>query len=474
MESSSAGVPGGPQPCDLLIAGGILLTLNAERLIITDAAVAITGPRITAVGKRAALAPRFAPARTIDGRGKLVMPGLMNCHTHLQVTAKGAEESANTRNALKDFIYPMFAAQTEESQHWDAALVMIEMIKTGTTTCCEPNATHWGSAVQAAVDVGMRAAIGPWTWDQQGPDAAKCPPDFRKLDADACLAQLEDGIRRYNGAGDGRVKATASIEGVGTCSDALSVGIKELASKYGTLAAQHKASSKEEVEIELRAFGQRPLEHMYRIGALGPNVLLAHMVCLDDDEVQMCAETDTKISQNPSPALKLVKGTTVFGKFPELHAAGVGMGLGTDAVNASNFMDIVRAMYLCTVLPRDSRLAPGITKTETAVELATLGGARALDWAQDLGSLEPGKLADITLFDTERPEWQPLYNPVSNLVYSADGHSAHTVIIDGKVVMEAQKMVTVDEHEVMKRQRASSEQIIKKLGLKLTPAWPVI
>jgi cytosine/adenosine deaminase-related metal-dependent hydrolase len=252
------------------------------------------------------------------------------------------------------------------------------------------------------------------------------------------------------------------------------LGTKALAEKYGTLAPQHKASSKEEVAVELAAFGHRPLEHMYRIGALGPQVLLAHMVCLNDDEVRMVAETDTKVSQNPSPALKLVKGTTVYGKFPELAAAGVGMGLGTDAVNASNFMDIVRAMYLATTLPRDARLDPAATRTETAVELATLGGARALGWEADLGSLEPGKLADVTLFDTERPEWQPLYNPVGNLVYSADGHSAHTVIINGRIVMDAQRIVAFDEFEVMRRQRASSEKIIQKLGLKLTTAWPMI
>lgn len=467
--------PTAPAPCELLIAGGIVLTLNPQRLIITDGAVAIDGSRIVAVGKHADLAPRYRPARVIDGRDKLVMPGLFNCHTHLQVTAKGLEDNATTSNTLRDFIYPVFAAQTEESQYLDAMLVMAEMLKTGTTTCCEPNATHWGAAVQATVDSGMRACIGQWTWDQRGPDAArKCPPDFRRLDTDTCLAQLEAGIRKYQGAGDGRVKATASIEGVGTCSDALSIGIRELATKYGTLAPQHKASSREEVEVELAAFGERPVAHLYRIGALGPNVLLAHMVCLDDDEVRMVAETDTKVSQNPSSALKLTKGTTVYGKFPELHAAGVGMGLGTDAVNASNFMDVVRAMYLCTVLPRDARLDPGITRTETAVELATLGGARALGWERDLGSLEPGKLADVTLFDTRRPEWQPLYNPVNNLVYSADGHSAHTVVVNGRVVMEAGRILTFDEYEIMERQRRSSEAILKRLGLRFNTAWPTI
>jgi 5-methylthioadenosine/S-adenosylhomocysteine deaminase len=469
------GEAGVRQPCDILIAGGIVLTMNAERQMISDGAVAVDGPLIAAVGKRTDLELRFAPRRTIDARNMVVMPGLINCHVHLQTTAKGTKrEGVVTSVGLKEFAYPLFAAQTEESQYWDAMLVMAEMIKTGTTTCCEPNATHWGSAVQAALDSGMRAALGPWIWDQKGPDADKCPAYFRKQETEGCLIELEDGIRRHHGQGEGRIKATAAIEGVATCSDELILGAYALAEKYDTLTIQHKATSKEEVAVELAAYGHRPVEHMYRLGALGPRQLLAHMVCLDDDEVRMVAETDTKVSQNPSAALKLVKGTTVFGKFPEMVAAGVAVGLGTDAVNASNFMDLVRAMYLATVLPRDSRLDPAATKTETAVEMATVGGARALGWEREIGALQPGMRADVTLFDTRRPEWQPLFNPVNNLVYSADGHSAHTVIVDGKIVMEAQKIIAFDEYEVMDRQRAVGGEILQKLGFKLTTDWPLI
>jgi cytosine/adenosine deaminase-related metal-dependent hydrolase len=137
-------------------------------------------------------------------------------------------------------------------------------------------------------------------------------------------------------------------------------------------------------------------------------------------------------------------------------------------------MDLVRAMYLATVLPRDARLDPAATKTETAVEMATVGGARALRWEREIGALQPGMRADVTLFDTRRPEWQPLFNPVNNLVYSADGHSAHTVIVDGRIVMEAQKIVAFDEYEVMDRQRAVGSQILDKLGFKLTTDWPLI
>src|SRR5438270_2686614 len=256
MNSANPG-SGAPErrPCDLLIAGGIVLTMNPERLMITDGAVAIAGQRIAAVGKRAELEQQFTPTRTIDARNMVVTPGLINCHVHLQTTAKGTKrEGVVTSVGLKEFAYPLYAAQTEESQYWDAMLVMTEMIKTGTTTCCEPNATHLGSAVQAALDIGMRAALGPWMWDQKGPDADKCPPYFRKMETEACLIELEDGLRKFQGQGDGRVKPTAAIEGVATCSDELILGAYALAEKYGTLSPQHKATSKEAVELELEAY----------------------------------------------------------------------------------------------------------------------------------------------------------------------------------------------------------------------------
>lgn len=461
---------------DLLVEHAILLTVDAERRIFADGSIAIVGDRIAAVGRAEDVARAYPRARrTIDGRDKLAMPGLINGHRHFLSTPKGCvPDGYVTRTLLRDWVYPVFAALDEEDVYWNGLWVMTELLKNGVTCFQEPGTTHLDRAVEAVERVGMRCSIGPWTWDQRGPDGDKCPDYFAKLDTDACLASIEDAIRRYHGRSEGRVKLFATIEGVGTCSDELMLGTKALAERYDTMAVMHKATSVQEVEIELAAFGERPVEHMYRIGALGPNVYLNHMVCVEEFEIPFLAETDTKVSHNPSAALKLAKGTTRMGKFPEMLAAGVTVCLGCDSANSSNFSDMVRAMYLAALLPRDARLDPTATVPEQVVEMATVNAARAFGWGDEIGSLEPGKKADITLFDTRQANWRPLWNVVNNLVYAATGDSADTVIVDGRILMEGRKLLTIDEDEVRGKVQELSGKLLDRLGLQVTSRWPVI
>jgi len=207
---------------------------------------------------------------------------------------------------------------------------------------------------------------------------------------------------------------------VGTCSDQLNRGAAELARDAESLFVVHKSTSESEVELELAAFGHRPVEHMHEIGALNERTLLNHMTSLDDRDVRFVADAGARISQNPSSALKLAKGTTQTGRWPELLAAGVPMALGTDAENVSNHQDICRSMQLAALLPRDARRDPGAVTAEQAVEMATISGATAL-WMDDVtGSLEPGKQADLVVFDTADFDWRPLHNPVANLVLRRD------------------------------------------------------
>jgi 5-methylthioadenosine/S-adenosylhomocysteine deaminase len=210
---------------------------------------------------------------------------------------------------------------------------------------------------------------------------------------------------------------------------------------------------------------------MYKIGALGPNVLLNHMTCLDDFEVDLLADTDTKISQNPSAALKLSKGTTRTGKWPELVRAGVKIGLGVDSTNSSNFVDIIREMYLAALLPRDARTDPNAMTAEKAIEMATIDGAHAIGWGDEIGSLEPGKKADVILLDTRRIEWRPLYSVVNALVYSASGESVDTTIVDGQILMQGRKLTRIDEGEVIERIQAQSDAILERCGLSVRTNW---
>lgn len=459
---------------DLLITNGFVVTMDGKRQLIRDGAVAVRGESISAVGKADELAASVEAKRRIDARGNIIMPGLVNAHRHMLSTPRGTlREGYTTLQNLSSYVYPAFAALTAEDNYWNTLLTCAEMIRNGTTSFQEPGATHLSSVLAAVDQAGMRCTMGPWAWDQGGPNAAQCPDYFHKMDTDQCLRYLEDSFYEVDGKANGRVKGAITIEGVGTCSDELNVGVKQLADKLKTVTVQHKATSVQEVANELKTFGHRPLEHMYKIGALGPNVLLNHMTALEQFEVEMVAETGTMICQNPSSALKLSKGVTQTGKYPEIYSAGVTVALGTDAANASNHSDIFRSMYLAVLLHRDARIDPSVTRAEMGLEMGTVNGVKALGWEGITGILAPGFKADIIVVDRQRPDMQPSFNPVHDLVYSASGSCVTHTIVDGRILMEERALTTIDEGNVIAECQARSEQLLSRLDYQLEYQWPL-
>jgi cytosine/adenosine deaminase-related metal-dependent hydrolase len=374
---------------------------------------------------------------------------------------------------LRDFVYPAFSRLTEEDMYAYTVHATAEMIRFGTTTFEEPGCEHLDAVIEALAQSGIRCRVGPWTWDQGGPAAANCP-NWLVMDTDAAVRRLEQGLETVRSFGHPLIRDAVTIEGVGTCSDRLNVAAATLATEADSLCVIHKATSEQEVAMELEAFGHRPVEHMYRIGAMNEHVLMAHVTSLDLPEVNYFAETGARISQNPSSALKLVKGTTRTGKWPELLAAGVPVALGTDAENASNHADVCRAMYLGALLPRDARRDPSAVTAEQAIEMATITGATALRWEDEIGSLEVGKQADITVFGTDDFDWRPLHNPVSNLVYGATGHSVDTVIVAGNILLENGHHTRVDVDEVRERIEAIDRRILAEIGVEPHSTWPVL
>ena len=236
----------------------------------------------------------------------------------------------------------------------------------------------------------------------------------------------------------------------------------------------HKSTSEREVELELKAFGERPVAHMDTIGALHDRVLLNHMTSLDAHDVELVVASGARISQNPTSALKLAKGTTQTGKWRELAAAGVPMALGTDAENVSNHTDICRAMQLAALLPRDSTRDPNAVTAEQALEMATLGGATALRMQDQVGSLEPGKQADIVVFGTDNFDLRPLHNPVANIVYGSTGHSVDTVLIGGDVVLRRGQLTSLDEAALRRDVEQINRRVLGEIGIAPLPQWPIV
>lgn len=465
--------PGPKTHVDKLVTGGWLLSMDADRQVYRQGAVAIEGSKIVAVGPAAEIAEAYEASEVIDTTGRVVMPGMINGHRHLLTAAKGAmPEGGVTLRALRDFIYPSFATLTEEDMQVYARHHAAEMIRFGTTLFEEPGCIHLDAVLETLAETGIRARTALWTWDQKGPAGDDCP-DWLRMDTDRAIARLEEGLETVRRFGHPRIRDAVTVEGVGTCSDELNVAGARLAAEADSLFVLHKATSQQEVELELKVFGHRPLEHMYEIGALNEHVLLNHMTCLDDFEVDLVVETGARISQNPSSALKLAKGTTQTGKWPELVRAGVPMALGTDAENVSNYTDICRAIHLAALLPRDARRDPQAVTAEQAVEMATIGGAKALRWDDEVGSIEVGKEADIVIFDTDDFDWRPLHNPVANLAYGVTGHSVDTVLIGGDVVLRDKRFPHLDEEQLREDAERTNFEVLKRIGIDPLPAWPV-
>lgn len=463
----------------LLMEKGTILTLDGERRIIEDGAIAVENDRIIDVGKTVDLRARYKADRVINAEHKLVMPGLINCHNHFMDSAKGLiPDNLSTVEWLRDWLYPEASITTADDEYWHALNLMAHMIKTGTTCVADGGVRleHLDKTIEAIKRIGIRCTIGKWTWDLPGHHFEKWESaKFSHETTDEALSNAEKVIRKYKGAANGRIKAFATCEGGGSCSDELYAGLKALADKYNVSVYMHKASQREEVDSELKRFGRRPVEHMHDIGMLDSNVILNHMVCVNDDEIHMLKEHNTKVVHNPSAALHLAKGVTQIGKFPEMLQQNITVALGTDGPNCSSFHDMVRIMFLAAVLFKDARFDPTLMGAETAVEMATINGAKVLGWESDIGSIEKGKKADIILFDMRRPEWVPIYNVVNNLVHSATGDSVDTVIIDGQIVMENRVIQTIDEEETIDKVQETRKGILKRSGLKVKmQRWKIV
>lgn len=474
MQHNMPDIAGAPAAVDVVIRGGWLVTLNPQREIFRDGLVAVSGSTIVAAGSRAELDGRYRGGTEIDATGNVIVPGMVNGHRHILSGARGAApEGLVTLEVLRAFFYPSFEALTEEDMYVYALHHSAEMLRFGTTLYSEPGCTYLDAVLAGIAATGIRCRVGPWTWDHGGPSAGTLPSSWLKMTHDEAVERLKDGVATVRSFGNQRIRDAVTIEGVGTCSDQLNVSAAALAAELGSLCVLHKATSQQEVELELAAFGHRPLEHMYRIGALNQHVFLNHMTSLAEFEVRMVAESGARVSCNPSSALRLSKGTTQTGKWPELLRAGVPVALGTDAENASNFHDLVRSMFLAAVLPRDARRDPAAVTVEDAVEMATLGGATAMRWDDELGSIEPGKEADLVIFDTNDFDWTPLHNPLTNLVYNATGHSVDTVMVGGDILVRGGELTRLDGEELRARAAEVDRRVLGRIGADPRPAWPV-
>lgn len=467
-----------------------ILTVDPRRRILKHHSVLIDDGIIRDMGPAADMDVRHLEAcRTrgtvVEATGRLVVPGYVNTHVHtFEHLSRGLiPDDLSTFAWAVTYARPFYAALTEEEAYLAARLACLEMLSNGTTCFVDANVLvshrHLDAVAQAVTESGMRAVLGRGVFDlmpQAMADAMSPALRERVLysSADAALRDVDALLGRWTRSADGRIRVWATVYGLFPyCSDELFGGLRALADRYDTGMAFHIASSIEEARgVEARV-GAWPITHLDRLGVLGPKLLLTHCTAVTDREVEILAERGTKVAYCPGAALRLAKGTTRIGKIPEMLSAGVTVSLGADGVSSSGSFDHARLMSLVAGLFKDARMDPTLIPAETALEMATVHGARAVLLDDVLGSVEIGKRADLTLYDIDGPEWVPRHDIVRNLVYCADGRSVRTVLVDGRIVYDHGRAGGIDTEKTIEEAKEAGERIARRIGLDPHTRWPI-
>jgi 5-methylthioadenosine/S-adenosylhomocysteine deaminase len=453
-----------------------VLTVDPRDTVLADAAIVVEDDRIAAIGPSAAVEQQFrgvAFERVIDGRRALAMPGFVDAHLHLSEELSGSllPDDLSTRAWVFNWAKPYYAAVNEEDEYVSALWAGIEMIKTGTTCFLDMGAQNDPRSFARAVErLGLRGITGRHAADRK---PAQIPPYWTEEmvrhhffdSADEALRVLRQDVERWNGHAEGRLRCWVNIEGKEPCSPELHAGARRLAEQLGVGTTYHTASSIEEARVSEKNHGVWPVTRLHQIGALGPNLVLAHCTAVRDEEVALLAASGTKVAFCPGTALKIAKGATAIGKYPEMLDAGVTVALGCDGASAAGSLDMLKQMYLVAGLFKDARLNANLVPAVKAIRLATIEGARALLWDDEIGSLEVGKKADLILFDLDQVEWVPLHDPIQGLVYGASAASIKLTLVDGRVLMEDRRVLTVDEPALRDEVRRRAKEIVARAGL---------
>jgi 5-methylthioadenosine/S-adenosylhomocysteine deaminase len=461
---------------DLLIEGGVVMTLNTNRRIFEKGSVAINGSEIIDVGQEEELRKRYPqPKHTIDAKNKLVMPGLINTHIHLigYPVMKGIRPgNYGYGNPYLQRLYTILGNDywNEEIYYYSGLLSCIEMIKSGTTSVVDCG-TPVGSeemGVKLIADSGIRGVLALETMDIfEKPGyfiAEKRREHFGSTQKN--IDRTEDFIKKYDGVSDGRINIWTSVMQVMNSSDDLIKGLKVLRDEYKVGMTIHANVMRPMTEVVEKAWGKPDTERLGQLGILGPDCLLAHACDLNGRELMMIRDTHTNLSHNIFTSMNLAYGAALWGRFPQWQQMGINIGLGTDDQCCSNHMDMFRAINATFLVHKEVQFDNNLWSPQTVLEMATINGARCMMSEDSLGSLESGKKADIILIDLMTPDWVPWhkFNLIENLVLSSTGATVDTSIINGKIVMEAREIKTFDEREVLKKIQDGINKLVEKLN----------
>ncbi len=434
-----------PLAIDILITNGTILTMDDAAQVIPNGAVAVAGSRIVAVGDTQALREQYQPRELLDASGMLVMPGLINTHTHSgDALFRGLVEDLS----LEDWLQKLWVVEARflnpDTVYWGARLAYIEMVRSGITTAVD---MFWypQTLAGAARAVGLRLVTGMVYFDAPTTDGI----EFEQRNA---LAR--EFIVRYKG--DELIVPCVPPHGVYTVSPDHLRQAGALAQEWDVLFTTHACETETEVRNCIRDHGLTPIKHLDRLGLLTPRTLLAHCVHLEEDEFDLLAQRGVTVAHCPVSNLKLASGIAEVGK---MQRSGVKVTLGTDGPVSGNDLNFWYTLRLAAILQKAANHDPSLMPTPKIVEMATRDAARSLGLGDQIGSLEAGKLADVLLLRTGRAHSTPVFDPFALLVYNVGREDVDTVLIHGQVVMRAGKITRVDEDEILEAVRDLEQQV---------------
>lgn len=439
----------------ILIKNATIVTMNQEREVV-QGNILLEGDRIVAIGQT-----REEADRVIDATGKVVIPGLIQSHVHLcQTLFRGQADDLELLDWLKLRIWPLEGCHDPESLYYSAMLGCGELFKGGTTAIIDmETVNHTEVALEALFKNGMRAVTGKCMMDY-GDDV----PESLMEDTDRSIQESVDLLEKWHGKGNGRIQYAFTPRFVVSCTERLLVEVRDLAQKYNVRVHTHASENRGEIELVQQDRGMRNVVYLEKIGLAGPNLVLAHCIWLDDQEMEILVQSGTKIAHCPSSNLKLASG---IAKIPELISKGAHVSIGADGAPCNNNLDQFVEMRLAALIQKPI-YGPTVMPAEQVFELATIGGAKAMGLENEIGSLEVGKKADLAIVDLSGLHTNPLMGKVSiysQLVYQAKSSDVLYTIVDGQIVLDNRVLTTIDEEEVKEKCNEAILRVARRAGV---------
>ncbi len=437
---------------DILIEGATIISCglggcNEKVAVLDEGAIAIDGDRIVYVGPSPAPDEFRDAAKRIDASHLIALPGFVNAHTHAAMTLlRGYADDMVLMEWLQEKIWPIEAHLGSEDVYWGAMLACIEMIRAGVTTFADQYFFMEDTA-RAARDTGIRACLSRGL-------IATSP------NSDTALRENIELCQGWDGEADGRITTMLGPHAPYTCPVDFLEKVMEAANELGVGMHIHLSETLGEVE-ESRAkhCGMSPIELMDSIGLFEFQTLAAHCVHVSDKDIEILSAKGVGVAHNPGSNMKIASGTAPV---PDMLKAGVKVGLGTDGASSNNNLDVLEEARLAAFLHKLANNDPTVIPAGQALVMATLGGAKAMGMASDIGSLEPGKKADIILLDTTKPHMYPKHDLTSHIIYSARASDVATVIINGKLVMEDSILIAIDEQKILRMADERAKALVAK------------